>query len=45
VSQVAGVVKIIEAGLQARFQTLDPAHPPLPVFVKGGGIHCIVVCD
>jgi hypothetical protein len=35
--RVAGVVKITEAGLQARFQTLDPAHPPQPVLLKGGG--------
>ena len=35
--RVAGVVKITEAGLQARFQTLDPAHPPQPVSLKGGG--------
>jgi hypothetical protein len=30
-------VKVIEAGLHARFQTLDPAHPPQPVLLKGGG--------
>ncbi|MEO7414454.1 MAG: PDZ domain-containing protein [Opitutaceae bacterium] len=35
--RVAGVVKITEAGLQARFQTLDPAHPSQPVSLKGGG--------
>jgi PDZ domain len=35
--RIAGVVKITEAGLQARFQTLDSAHPPQPVSLKGGG--------
>ena len=35
--RVAGVVKITDAGLQARWQTLDPAYPPQPVFLKGGG--------
>jgi hypothetical protein len=35
--RVGGVVKVIEAGLHARFQTLDPAHPPQPVLLKGGG--------
>lgn len=35
--RVAGVVKITEAGLQARFQTLDPRYPPQPVALKGGG--------
>ncbi len=35
--RVAGVVKVTEAGLQARFQTLDPAAPPQPVLLKGGG--------
>lgn len=35
--RIAGVVKVTEAGLQARWQTLDPAYPPQPVFLKGGG--------
>lgn len=35
--RVAGVVKITGAGLRARFQTLDPARPPQPVSLKGGG--------
>jgi hypothetical protein len=35
--RVAAVVKVIEAGLQVRFQKLDPAHPPQPVLLKGGG--------
>ena len=42
--RVAGVVKITEAGLQARFQTLDPAHPPQPVLLKaGGGVRILLV--
>lgn len=36
--RIAGVVKITEAGLHARFQTIDPAHPPQPVLLKGGGV-------
>lgn len=35
--RVAGVVKITQAGLQAHFQTLDPAYPPQPVSLQGGG--------
>ncbi|HUR58435.1 MAG TPA: hypothetical protein VM029_12035 [Opitutaceae bacterium] len=35
--RVAGVVKITEAGLHARFEMLDPAHPPQPVTLKAGG--------
>jgi hypothetical protein len=35
--KVAGVVKITDAGLEARFQTFDPAHPPQPVSLKAGG--------
>lgn len=41
--RVAGVVKVTEAGLSARFQTLDPAHPPQPVSLKGGGAVRIVL--
>jgi hypothetical protein len=41
--RVGGVVKITEAGLHARFQTLDPAHPPQPVHLKGGGTARIVL--
>jgi hypothetical protein len=41
--RVAGVVKVTEAGLLARFQTLDPAHPPQPVLLKGGGAARIVL--
>jgi hypothetical protein len=40
---VAGLVKVTEAGLLARFQTLDPAHPPQPVLLKGGGAARIVL--
>ena len=41
--RVGGVVKVTEAGLLARFQTLDPAHPPQPVLLKGGGAARIVL--
>lgn len=34
---VATGVKVTEAGLEVRFQTLDPAHPPQPVLLKAGG--------
>ncbi len=36
-SVAAGVVKVTEAGLQLRFQTLDPAHPPQPTYLRSGG--------
>jgi hypothetical protein len=36
--RVAGVVKITDAGLHARFQILDPANAPQPVLLRGGGI-------
>jgi hypothetical protein len=35
--RVAGVVSISEAGIEARFQTFDPAYPPQPVYLKAGG--------
>jgi len=35
--RVVGVVKVTEAGLHVRFETLDPTHPPQPVHLKGGG--------
>lgn len=41
--RVAGLVKVTEAGLLVRFQTLDPAHPPQPVLLKGGGAARIVL--
>ena len=41
--RVAGVLKVTEAGLVARFQTLDPAHPPQAVLLKGGGAARIVL--
>ena len=34
---VGAVGKITEAGIEARFQTLDPAHAPQPVLLKAGG--------
>jgi hypothetical protein len=40
--RVGGVVKVIDAGFHARFQILDPACPPQPVFLKGGGAARIV---
>lgn len=41
--RVAGVVKVTEAGLHARFQTVDPAAPPQPVLLQGGGSARIVL--
>jgi hypothetical protein len=35
--RIAGVVKITEAGIELRFQTLDPALAPQPVALKAGG--------
>jgi hypothetical protein len=35
--RVAGVASVSEAGIEARFQTLHPAHAPQPVFLKAGG--------
>jgi len=35
--RVAGVVKVTDAGLEARFQTIDPAFAPQPVWLKMGG--------
>jgi hypothetical protein len=35
--RVVGVVSVSEAGIEARFQTFDPAHPPQPVYLKAGG--------
>jgi hypothetical protein len=32
-----GVAKVTDAGLEARFQTFDPALAPQPVFLKMGG--------
>lgn len=36
-SRIAGVIKVTEAGLTMRFQTLDPALAPQPVHMKVGG--------
>ena len=42
--RVAGIAKVTEAGLEARFQTLDPALAPQPVFLKaGGGVRVLLV--
>lgn len=35
--RVAGVVKVTDAGMEARFQSLDPAQAPQPVLFKAGG--------
>jgi hypothetical protein len=35
--RVAGVVKITDAGMELRFETLDPALAPQPVLLKAGG--------
>jgi hypothetical protein len=41
---VAGIAKVTEAGLEARFQTFDPALAPQPVFLKmGGGVRVLFV--
>lgn len=41
--RVAGLVKVTGADLHVQFQTLDPAHPPQPVRLKGGGAARIVL--
>ncbi len=35
--RIAGVVSVSEAGLEARFRTLDPALAPQPVYLRAGG--------
>jgi hypothetical protein len=35
--RVAGIAKVTDAGLEARFQTFDPALAPQPVLLKMGG--------
>jgi hypothetical protein len=35
--RVAGIAKVTDAGLEVRFQTLDPALAPQPAFLKIGG--------
>jgi hypothetical protein len=35
--RVAKVVSVTEAGITARFQTLDPRYAPQPVYLKAGG--------
>lgn len=41
---VAGVAKVTEAGLEVRFQTLDPALAPQPMQLKaGGGVRVLLV--
>jgi hypothetical protein len=42
--RVAGVVKVTEGGMEVRFRTIDPAHPPQPVQLKaGGGVRLLLV--
>jgi hypothetical protein len=42
--RVGGVAKVTDAGLEARFQTLDPALAPQPVALKmGGGVSVLLV--
>lgn len=42
--RVAGVAKVTDAGFESRFQTLDPALAPQPVFLKmGGGLRVLFV--
>ncbi len=41
---VAGIAKVTDAGLEARFQTFDPSLAPQPVFLKmGGGVRVLLV--
>ena len=42
--RVAGVVKVVDAGLEMRFQTVDPALAPQPVLLEaGGGVRVLLV--
>jgi hypothetical protein len=42
--RVAGLVKVTDAGLEASFQSFDPALAPQPVFLKmGGGVSVLLV--
>ncbi len=42
--RVAGVVQVVDAGLEARFQTLDPRLAPQPVSLRaGGGVRVLLV--
>ncbi len=42
--RVAGVVKVVDAGLEMRFQTIDAALAPQPVLLKaGGGVRVLLV--
>lgn len=42
--RVVGIAKVTDAGLEARFQTFDPALVPQPVFLKmGGGVRVFFV--
>ena len=42
--RVAGIAKVTDAGLEARFQTFDPALAPQPVLLKmGGGVRVLFV--
>ena len=42
--RVAGIAQVTDAGLEARFQTLDPSLAPQPVFLKvGGGVRVLLV--
>lgn len=42
--RVAGVANVVDAGLEARFQTFDPSLAPQPVLLKmGGGVRVLLV--
>ncbi|MDB6095447.1 MAG: hypothetical protein JWM32_3009 [Verrucomicrobia bacterium] len=42
--RVAGIAKVTDAGLEARFQMLDPALAPQPVWLRmGGGVRVLFV--
>lgn len=41
---VGGIAKVTDAGLEARFQTIDPALAPQPALLKmGGGVRVLLV--
>ena len=42
--RIAGVVKVVDVGLEMQFQTLDPTLAPQPVLLKmGGGVSVLLV--
>jgi len=42
--RVVGIAKVTDAGMEVRFQTIDPARAPQPVLLKmGGGVRVLLV--